>query len=133
MSLRRPLAKLQAATNSISETMSRSEVQSWAQQIDGDDDEGTAFDWESLDEKWDRFLKYAQFQITSGRTKIRTAFLQERLLPLAARAGVRHKLGAKAATANDLHKNWICLGPSTSSSCLSSRTPDTSTVHLAKQ
>ena len=98
---RRPFAKLQAVANGISEKMSKSEIQSWAQQIDGHDDEGTSFDWESLDEKWDDFLKYAQLQVTSGKTKIRTVFLQERLLPLAARAGMRHKLDTRPATADN--------------------------------
>jgi len=134
MSTRRPFAKLQAATNGISEKMSKSEIQSWAQQVDGDDDEGTRFDWENVDEKWDEFLKYAQLKVTSGKTKIRTAFLQERLLPLAARAGVQHKPDARPATANNhTHKNWICLGPLTFSSCLSSRIPDISTVRLVRQ
>ena len=106
MSTRRPFAKLQAATtaaNGISEKMSKSEIQSWAQHVDSGADEGTGFDWENLDEKWDEFMKYAQLQVTSGKTKIRTAFLQERLLPLAARAGVSHRLGARPATADKLH------------------------------
>ena len=102
MSSRRPFAKLQAATavNGILEKMSKSEIQSWAQHVDGDEHEGPRFDWESLDEKWDEFLKYAQLQVTSGKTKARTVFLQERLLPLVARAGVWHKLDAQAATAD---------------------------------
>lgn len=107
MSTRRPLAKLQAAAaaaaNGISEKMSKSEIQSWAQRVEGRDDESTRFDWENLDEKWDDFLKYAQLQVTSGKTKIRTMFLQERLLPLAARAGVRQKPDAQPATTNKLH------------------------------
>ena len=103
MSTRRPLAKLQAAGNGISDKMSKSEIQSWVQRVEGRDDESTRFDWESLDEKWDDFLKYAQLQVTSGKTKIRTVFLQERLLPLAARAGVRHKPDAQPATTNKLH------------------------------
>ena len=92
MSTRRPLAKLQAvaAANGISEKMSKSEIQSWAQRVHGGDDEGGFVDWESLDEKWDDFLKYAQLQVLSGKTKIRAVFLQERLLPLAARGGERH-------------------------------------------
>ena len=106
MSTRRPLAKPQAVAavaNGISEKMSKSEIQSWAQRVEGDDNEGTGFDWEKLDEKWDDFLKYAQLQVTTGKTKIRTVFLQERLLPLAARAGVRHKSDAQLPTADKLH------------------------------
>ena len=104
MSTRRPLAKLQAvaaAADGISEKMSKSEIQSWAQRVEGDDDQGTGFDWESLDEKWGDFLKYAQLQVTSGKTKTRTVFLQERLLPLAARAGARHKADARPAAADN--------------------------------
>lgn len=108
MSTRRPLAKLQAAAaaaaNGISEKMSNSEIQSWAQRVEGDDGVGTRFDWESLEEKWDDFLKYAQLQVTSGKTKIRTVFLQERLLPLAARAGGRHKPDVQPATTNKQYK-----------------------------
>jgi hypothetical protein len=106
MSTRRLLAKLQAvaaAASGISEKMSKSEIQSWAQRVEGGDDEATGFDWERLDEKWDDFLKYAQLQVTSGKTKIRTMFLQERLLPLAARAGARHKRDAQPATADKPH------------------------------
>ena len=106
MSTRRPLAKLQAVTaaaDGISEKMSKSEIQSWAQRVEGDDDQSTGFDWESLDEKWDDFLKYAQLQVTSGKTKTRTVFLQERLLPLAARAGARHKADAQPAAADKPH------------------------------
>lgn len=103
MSTRRPFAKLKAAAaaNNISEKMSKSKIQSWAQHVDGDDDEGTGFDWENLDEKWDEFMKYAQLQVTSGKTKTRTAFLQERLLPLVARAGVWHRLDTRPASANE--------------------------------
>jgi hypothetical protein len=100
MSTRRPFAKLQAAAaaaNRVSEKMSEFEIQSWAQRVDRDNDEGTGFDGESLDEKWDDFLKYAQLQVMSGKTKMRTMFLQERLLPLAARAGATK---AQYATGN---------------------------------
>jgi hypothetical protein len=105
MSTKRPFAKLQAAAAAtcISDKMSDFEIQSWVQQVHGDVDEGTGFGWEGLDKKWDEFLRYAQLQVTSGKTKIRIMFLHERLLPLVARAGVQHKPDVRPTAADNLH------------------------------
>jgi hypothetical protein len=69
--------------------MSKQEILSWSQRIQGDDDENnqTEFDWTKLFDDWSGFMTFSQREILSGGTKKRIGFIVGRLIPLATRAG----------------------------------------------
>ena len=45
------------------------------------------FEWTKLQEDWSGFMLFAQQQLLHSSTKLRTGFINARLIPLAARAG----------------------------------------------
>jgi hypothetical protein len=75
--------------------MSKQEILSWSQRIQGDEDESnqaTEFDWTRLFDDWSGFMSFSQKEILSGSTKKRIGFIVGRLIPLATRTGQHSRL-----------------------------------------
>ncbi|CCA74202.1 hypothetical protein PIIN_08155 [Serendipita indica DSM 11827] len=69
--------------------MSKQEILSWTQRVENDEEDDqlpVEFDWTRLEDDWSGFMLFAQQQLLNSSTKLRTGFINGRLIPLAARA-----------------------------------------------